>query len=118
MITDAIPLLHVHSYQQAVDFYRDGLGFTVQSLYQPSGSPDPAYVVMIRKQALIHVSSFPGDEVAGGVVTFAVTDVKEIDTQLVNRGVDVGAGIMDQSWGNREVYVRDPAGNSIRFQSC
>jgi hypothetical protein len=31
--------------------------------------------------------------------------------------VDVGSGVMDQDWGNREVYVRDPAGNAIRFQS-
>lgn len=118
MLTAAIPLLHVESSLKALAFYRDALGFAVQSIYRPeAGRADPAYLVMKRDGAILHVSSFPGDGAAGGVVTIAVTDIGQVHEDLVRRGVDAGPGIMNQSWGNREVYVRDPAGNTLRFQS-
>jgi len=31
------------------------------------------------------------------------------------RGVAIDTGPINQDWGNREVYVKDPNGNSIRF---
>lgn len=119
MFKAAIPLSHVRSSQEAMDFYRDTLGFTVRSTYRADpGRDDPAYHVMVRDEAILHVSSFPGDGVAGGVVNFAVTDIEQVHDDLVRRGVDVGSGVMHQTWGTREVYVRDPAGNKIRFQAA
>lgn len=119
MFKAAIPLVHVASSQEAMDFYRDRLGFAVRSTYRLDASrDDPAYHVMVRDEAILHVSSFSGDGVAGGVVNFVVTDIEQLHDDLVRRGVDVGAGVMDQTWGTREVYVRDPSGNKIRFQAA
>lgn len=63
----------------------------------------------------LHVSSFPGDGVAGGVVGLIVDDVDALHEELVARGVPIALAPIDQTWGNREMYVRDPDGNSIRF---
>jgi catechol 2,3-dioxygenase-like lactoylglutathione lyase family enzyme len=118
MLKNAIPLIQVRSSEQALDFYCSKLGFESRSSYRPTGgSPEPAYHVLVRENATLHVSSFPRDGVAGGVVTIQVSDIQQIHDELAGRGVDVGLGIMDQAWGNQEVYVRDPDGNTIRFQS-
>ena len=119
MLTAAIPLIKVRTSEEGLSFYRDRLRFEVRSAYRSRAETrDPAYFVMVREGATIHVSSFPGDGVAGGgVVTVLVSDIAALHDELIRAGVDVGLGIMDQPWGDREVYVRDPAGNTIRFQS-
>lgn len=114
----AIPLVHINRSSDALEFYTRKLGFNVQSTYRTDQTADdPAYIVVTRDSTVLHLSSFSGDGVAGGVVTIAVDDIERVHDDLVHRGIDVGSGIMDQTWGNREVYVRDPSGNTIRFQS-
>lgn len=118
MLKSAVPLLRVRSSSEALDFYRDKLGFAVQSTYRANrDANDPAYHVMARDGATIHVSSFPADGVIGGVVTIIVTAIEKLRYELVGKGIDVGPGVMQQPWGDREVYIRDAAGNTIRFQS-
>ncbi len=65
--------------------------------------------------AWVHVSSFSGDGVSGGVVRFDVDDVDALQAELVEKGVRIDTGPVDQTWGNREMYVKDADGNSIRF---
>ncbi|RWI08746.1 MAG: hypothetical protein E5X86_11260 [Mesorhizobium sp.] len=114
----AIPLIHVLETVQELRFYRDRLGFVVQSTYQPhADKADPSYHVIARDGATLHISSFSDDGLADNVVTIVVEDIHAIYDELVVRGVDVGSGVMNQSWGNREIYVRDPAGNTLRFQA-
>jgi uncharacterized glyoxalase superfamily protein PhnB len=60
-------------------------------------------------------SSFPGDGVSGGVVFLVVDDVDALYAELKAKGVEIDLEPTDQSWGNREMYVKDPDGNSIRF---
>jgi uncharacterized glyoxalase superfamily protein PhnB len=56
-----------------------------------------------------------GDGVSGGVVFLIVEDVDELHMELVAKGVQIAMEPTDQSWGNREMYVADADGNSIRF---
>jgi uncharacterized glyoxalase superfamily protein PhnB len=70
---------------------------------------------LTRDAAEIHVSSFSGDGVSGGVVFLVVEDVDALHTELVAKGVQIDLEPTDQSWGNREMYVKDTDGNSIRF---
>jgi len=116
MFKAAIPIFRTGSISAARTFYCDVLGFSVQSTYRPGESDDPAYMVLRRDAAVMHLSSFPGDGVFGNVVTLLVDDIETLHAQLSGRGVDVGEGIMNQDWGDRELYVRDPDGNAIRFQ--
>jgi uncharacterized glyoxalase superfamily protein PhnB len=112
----AIPVLHVTSSAAAIAFYREQLGFNVEFTYRPNDpQPDPCYMGLKRDDARIHVSSFSGDAVSGGVVYLMVDDVDAVHRELQARGVAIALTPTDQSWGNREMYLKDQDGNSIRF---
>ena len=70
---------------------------------------------LTRDDVKVHVSSFSGDGVAGGVVFLGVEDVDALHKELKATGVVIDLEPTDQSWGNREMYVNDPDGNSLRF---
>ncbi|MET0397717.1 MAG: VOC family protein [Longimicrobiaceae bacterium] len=118
MLRLAIPVLHVSSSAAAEAFYAR-LGFRALWAYRPDESlPDPCYMGVGRDGVTLHLSSFSGDGVAGGVVFLLVDGVDDVDTlhaELVARGVPIHLAPTDQTWGNREMYVKDPDGNSIRF---
>lgn len=115
MFKFAIPVLHVTSSVAAEEFYCGRLGFTQTFAYRPFGGVDPCYMGLTRDDVELHVSSFSGDGVAGGVVFLGVEDVDALYKELRSADVVVDLEPTDQSWGNREMYVNDPDGNSIRF---
>jgi len=114
MFKQAIPVLHVNSSTRAEEFYGK-LGFQAEFAYRPFGGNDPCYMGFARDRARLHASSFSGDAVCGGVVYLEVDDVDAVHSELIANGVAIDTGPVDQDWGNREVYVRDPDGNSLRF---
>jgi catechol 2,3-dioxygenase-like lactoylglutathione lyase family enzyme len=112
----AIPVLHVGSSAAAEEFYCNRLGFRREFAHRfDDARPDPCYMGLTRDGAWLHVSSFSGDGVSGGVVYLLVDDVDALHLELVARGVAIDLEPTDQTWGNREMYVKDPDGNSIRF---
>src|SRR5262252_8230896 len=115
MFKFAIPVLHVSSSVAATEFYCGRLGFSEDFAYRPFGGSDPCYMGLTRDDVSLHVSSFSGDGVAGGVVFLVVQDVDELFKELKDKGVKIDLEPTDQSWGNREMYIHDPDGNSIRF---
>lgn len=116
MLKSAIPVLHVSNSAAALKFYCEGLGFQQKFVYRPDETrPDPCYVGLIRDGVVLHVSSFAGDGVAGGVVNFIVEDLDALHAELRRNGVPIELEPTDQTWGNREMYVEDADGNSIRF---
>jgi hypothetical protein len=70
----AIPVLHVSNSAAAEEFYNRQLGFHRAFAYRP-GAADPCYMGLTRDQVRLHLSSFSGDGVAGGVVYLGVDDV-------------------------------------------
>ncbi len=117
MIQRAIPVLHVSDSQAAEDFYCDMLGFRRDFAYRPDSSlPDPCYMGVSRDGVELHLSSFPGDGVPGGVVNFVIDDVDALHREFIARQLRIDTAPVDQAWGTREMYVKDPDGNSIRFQ--
>ena len=112
----AIPVLHVSSAALAEEFYCQRLGFAQKFAYRIDESKsDPCYMGLTRDDVELHVSSFSGDGVAGGVVFLLVADVDALHQELKAKGVGIDLKPTDQSWGNREMYVKDPDGNSLRF---
>lgn len=112
----AIPVLHASSSAAAEEFYCGGLGFRREFAYRTDETrADPCYMGFERDGAELHVSSFSGDGVAGGVAFVVVDDVDALHEELVRKGVAIHLPPTDQSWGNREMYVKDPDGNSVRF---
>ncbi len=116
MFKTATPVLHVRSSKVAEEFYCKKLGFRRQFAYRvDEKEADPCYMGLVRDSAWLHISSFSGDGVSGSVVRFEVEDVDGLHAELVEKGVPIDTGPVDQTWGTREMYVRDADGNSIRF---
>ena len=116
LLAFAIPVLHVRSSTAAEEFYCGHLGFRREFAYRAAETePDPCYMGVTRDGVRLHLSSFPGDGVSGGVVYLAVEDVDVLHAELVAKGVAIDTGPVEQTWGNREMYVKDPDLNSIRF---
>ena len=112
----AIPVLHVSRSLTAEDFYCNQLGFRRAFAYRiDEAKADPCYMGLTRDNAELHLSSFSGDGVAGGVVFVVVASVDDLYEELTRKNVSIALQPTNQSWGNREMYVRDPDGNSIRF---
>jgi hypothetical protein len=74
MLKFAIPVLHVSSSVIAEQFF-NRLGFRQEFAMRPDASKaDPCYMGFKRDEVLLHVSSFSGDGVCGGVVYVAVDE--------------------------------------------
>jgi uncharacterized glyoxalase superfamily protein PhnB len=114
----AIPLLHVSNAAAAEEFYCKRLGFRREFAHRGDESmPDPCYVGISRDGVWLHLSSFSGDGVSGGVVNLMVEDVDALHAELVGNGVRIDLGPVDQTWGTREMYVKDADGNCVRFMA-
>ena len=116
MLQIALPVLHVTSSKAAEDFYCGLLGFQKEFEYRiDQTKADPCYMGVRRDKAWIHLSSFSGDGVAGGVAFILVDDVDALHREFSQKSVAIHLAPTDQSWDNREMYVNDADGNSLRF---
>jgi len=118
VIKVAIPLLHVSNAIEALQFYCTKLGFRPEFALDSDGSGSltgPSYLGFSRDGVWIHLSSFPGDGVAGGVLNLVVDDFDALRAEFVEKGVAFDSGPMKQTWGTREMHVKDADGNCIRF---
>jgi uncharacterized glyoxalase superfamily protein PhnB len=116
MFKSAIPVLHVSSSATAEKFYCSGLGFRRTFAYRIDETQvDPCYMGLTREGVTLHISSFSGDGVSGGVVFLIVDDVDALHVELMAKGIPVSLPPTEQNWGNREMYVKDVDGNNIRF---
>ena len=116
MIRRVIPLFHVTRAAEAVKFYCHGLGFQLEFEHRPEGvKDDPCYVGMSRDGVWIHLSSFSGDGVKGAVANLMVDDVEKLYDEFTAKHVEIDTPPVDQTWGTREMYVKDADGNCLRF---
>jgi catechol 2,3-dioxygenase-like lactoylglutathione lyase family enzyme len=112
----AIPLLHVSNSAAAEDFYCNRLGFRREFAHRADAAkPDPCYMGVSRDGVWLHISSFSGDGISGGVANLIVDDVDALHAEFIAKGVQIAVGPVDQTWGTREMYVKDADANSIRF---
>lgn len=124
MVTRVVPILRVTDAAAAEAFYRGPLGCTVEFRYE-AGPGGPVYLAMALDGQQVHLSTFSGDSVAGAAVYFYVEDVDVLFRRFQAAGLTtpgrpespVEDGPIDQTWGMREFYVRDPDRNVLRFGS-
>lgn len=119
-----VPIIKVTNLEAALAFYQARLGFVIDFHFRASDN-GPDYVGLLLDDQPVHLSTFSGDSVAGTATYFYVDDVDALWRGFLERGFvppdkedsPVEGGPLDQTWGMREFYVRDPDGNALRFGS-
>ena len=116
VLKQPIPVLHITNADAAEAFYCQLLGFRREfKVPEDAAGRAPCYLGLVRDSAVLHLSSHAGDGVIGGVVFFIADDVDALHAEFVAKNVPIHLAPVDQTWGMRELYVRDPDGNSVRF---
>ncbi|MBB5397467.1 VOC family protein [Mucilaginibacter sp. AK015] len=114
-----VPLFKCTSMQAAIDFYTGVLNF---KLKYPQASAD-GVVDIIADGAELQLTVYESPTLFKSVANVWVNDVDSLFNLYVSRGLDITGkenspvhqGPVDQTWGNRELYVTDADGNTLRF---
>lgn len=120
-IQRAVPILNVSNMSASLEFY-SRLGFVVEFRHA-AGPEGPWYAGVSLDGHQVHLSTFGGDSVRGAAIYFYVDNVDALVRRFFDAGLTtpgnanspVEEGPVDQSWGMREFYVRDPDRNALRF---
>ena len=121
--------LTVNDVDEALEFYRDGLGLEVQNdvtsgefRWVTVGSPDQPGLGIVLSAPHAGRSQADGDAMqellTKGVLplwVFRVDDVDAAFEKLRASGAEVLQEPMDQGWGPRDCAFRDPSGNVVRI---
>ena len=117
-LTRIAPVLIVPDVQEALDFYRDKLGFEVEQW-----DPAPAtYGYAHRDDCSIHLAQGeqprPNSEIVQPDlfdVYITVDDVVGLYEELLGRGADLLHEPIERPWRMREIRVQDPFGYILAF---
>ena len=112
-----VPLFRVDDMAEALAFYTGVLDFELWGI-----SPDDLVASLTRGEAELMLTALPTDQVARVNAHLVVTDIDSVFARWTGRGLSqahrtdspVHLAPVCQSWGNREFYVTDPFGNTLR----
>lgn len=116
------PFLDCRDVAASVDFYTKVLDFDL--VVAPD--PDPQrfgsrYAAVSRGGDILHLSSHSREDGAFGASIYVKVDnVDELCARFIQNGVslsvpDGGNTPVNQTWGMREIGLRDPDGNRLTF---
>lgn len=119
-------ILAVADVDRSVAFYRDHLGFLVDTVYE-----DPPYATLICNGARLSFAEqgHPAEDRPGVamvapedrsklpvVLVLEVTDAAAIHAELVAEGVDILAEPFAPPWGGLRFFVVDPDGYLVEIE--
>ena len=115
-----IPIFRCRDMKEAIAFYTGILDF---ELKEPGASANDWVVALKNGDAELMLTSLEGDQKIGIAANVLVQDIDRLFEKYIKRGLDISGkenspvhqGPFDQSWGNREFYVTDADGNTLRF---
>jgi catechol 2,3-dioxygenase-like lactoylglutathione lyase family enzyme len=119
-----IPQIRCSHFANAFQFYTKILDFEYVEGDDATSPKDAAFCVLAREGDEIFLCNFDGG--TRSVIAIMTGDVDALFRKFRARGLqtpgdpnvpaqEVHQGPLDQTWGTREFYVRDPDGNSLRF---
>ena len=112
-LSSCVPVLRVADARRSCDFYCGALGFRKLWEHQREAGL-PLLVSVERGGARLFLTEHPETE-TGALVYLYASDVDALAHELRERGVAIDDGPADRPWGMREMHVRDPDGNQLRF---
>ncbi len=115
-----VPIFRIRNMKDAISFYTRILDF---ELKEPGASSNDWVVALINGDAEFLITSLEGDQKIGIATNVHVDNIDDLFNKYLERGLDISnkkdspvhQGPINQSWGNREFYVTDPDGNTLRF---
>jgi catechol 2,3-dioxygenase-like lactoylglutathione lyase family enzyme len=111
-----IPQLRTTNARRSLAFYVEALGFAVD--WEHQFDPGfPLFMQLTRAGQTIFLTEHTGDCEVGGAVYFVVPDVDHCFAEFSARGVVPVEPPLDTPWETREMLLRDPDGNRLRFAS-
>lgn len=118
-----IPTVRCSCMESSIAFYTKVLDF--DWVDGDDEISDPSFSVLMREGGSLFLSSHKGDGTFGQAIVVQTDDVEALFRKFSSRGLktpgdpnapkEVHEGPIDQSWGTREFYVKDPDGNTLRF---
>lgn len=109
-----IPILRMFDETSARDFYIGYLGFSI--IFEHRFFEDaPLYMGLKSGACELHLSEHHGDGSPGARVRIPVKEIEAFHKSLSPTYKYARPGIQDQTWGQREVMIADPFGNSLVF---
>lgn len=113
-----VPLFRCSNMRRAITFYTTVLDFEMK---EPGASAEDLVVILSNGDAALMLSVFDG--LMGNAANVYVQNVDELFAKYVSRGLDTSSkenspvhqAPINQTWGNREFYVTDADGNTLRF---
>jgi len=109
-----IPTFRINNYDEAIKFYVDFLGFTVDWEHRFSPA-EPVYMQIARNGLVIHLSE--NKRFLSGCIIFIET--KEIETfqsELKNKHSQFFVPEIEiTNWGTKQIEIKDPFENLLRF---
>jgi uncharacterized glyoxalase superfamily protein PhnB len=116
MITSAIPIIAVSDSARAEDYYCRVLGFQKMFAWPAeAATPEPRYIGVARDGVWLHLQSYKPERAGMTDAFLWVADVDQLHAELAARGAIVQLPPTDQTWGTRELGIRDPDGNVLVF---
>ncbi len=110
-------VMNVEDFAGVVGFHRDVLDMPVESTWD--GDEGPGAILRAGNGRTIEVFGPPWGArqdrrpVAGVEVAVEVADVEAWHERLVERGIPIARGLVDNPWGDRSFGIDDPSGVRI-----
>ena len=118
-----IPTVRCTRMKTSIAFYTRILDF--EWVDGDDDQSDPSFSMLMREGDSLILSSHRGDGTFGQAIVVQTDDIEALFRNFRTRGLrtpgdpdapkEVHEGPIDQSWGTREFYVKDPDGNTLRF---
>lgn len=115
-IQQVFPQLRVSVWEQARRFYVDGLGFQVDWTHQFAPGM-PVFAQVSREGRALFLTEHAGDCQFGGAAYIVLDNLDAFYQEVVQRGVVQPEPPEETPWGRREMTLKDPDGNTLRFAS-
>ncbi len=107
-----VPVLPIDEYQQAVDFYVTGLGFSI--LFEHRHEPGfPVHMGIQHGEMLLHLSEHAKGH-RGSELYLFVEDLSVWHERCLAQDIAIEEPPTKRVWGNTEMLLKDPFGNAIR----